>query len=124
MLHSSPNTSHPRPYKPTPLFNFLKRGMPFVLTYANLFQQTRSGHHKRNSNQKITSSLNFSYQQILILNISEQNKNLKNSQEQSEFILLKTPPYHHQKNQNHMSISLITCNITMNLNFLLQLYSP
>ena len=74
MLQNSSNIYHPWLYKATPFFNFKNVGMPFVLPYANLYQQTRSFHHIINSKQKITILLNFSFHHTLILNRSHQNK--------------------------------------------------
>ena len=84
--------------------------MPFILPSDNLFQQKRASHHTRNSKRKIMTSLNVSSHQTLILNISQQRTILKHYQEHSDLILLKIPPYHHKKHQNHMSNQLLTYN--------------
>ena len=124
MLHSLPNTYHPWPYKATPLFKFKNGGMTFVLPSKNLCQQTRAGHHTIKSNQKIRTSPNFSSHHTLILNTSQQKKTMKHSQENSDFILLKIPPYHNHNHQNHISNLLITCTVAMDSKFLSMLYSP
>ena len=77
------------------------------MPYANLCQQRRSGHHTIKSKHKIIASLKFSSYQTYILNISHQNKLFKHSQERSEFILLKIPPYHHQKHQK-LHVKIVT----------------
>ena len=69
MIYSSPNIYHTWLQKAPPFFNFENYGAPFVLTYANLCQQTRSGHCTRNSKKQITTSLSLSSHQTIILNI-------------------------------------------------------
>ena len=124
MLQILPNTYHPWPYNTTPLFNLSNGGMPFVMTYANFYQQTRAVHPTGSSYQKIMTSSNFSSHQTLILNTSQQKKILKHYQEHSEFILFLIPPFNHQRHQKYMSNVLLTCTMTMDLNLLSQLYAP
>ena len=70
--------------------------MPFILPYTNLYQQTISSHHKRNSKQNIMTPLNVSPHLKHILNIPQKKKSLKHSQENSDSILLKIPPPPHK----------------------------
>ena len=83
MLQSSPNSYHPWTYQAIPFFKFKNGGMSFILPSSNIFQQSRYDHHTRNSKWKIKTSLNFSSNQALILNIPQQRKTLKHSQEKS-----------------------------------------
>ena len=77
-------------------------GITFVLPYTNLCQQIISGHHTRNSKQKITTSPNFSSHHTLILNIPQEKNNIKHSQEHSEFILLNISTFNRQRQKKHV----------------------
>ena len=55
----------------------------------------------------MTTSPNLSSHQTLILHISQKNKILLHYQEHSDSILLKIPPYHHQKHQQ-LHVKLVT----------------
>ena len=83
-------------------------GMSLFLLSDNFCQQTISDNHTRNSKQNIITYLILSLKQTHIINIPQQKKIMKHSQYHSEFILLKIPPFLHQKYQNHMSKSIHT----------------
>ena len=121
MHHNLPNISHSRTWNVTLFFNFKNDGKVLFLPSANLFQKTISGHHTRNSKQNIKISLKFSSNQTHILNIPQQNKTKKHSEELSEFIFSKIPPSPHLNYQRYMSNTLHTWIMTMALNFSLNL---
>ena len=83
-------------------------GMPLFITSANLYQQTIADVHKNLSENRITTSILFSFHQTHILNLPQQNKTMKHSQEHSEFILLKIKKSSNQKHQHFMPNSLHT----------------
>ena len=124
MHHNLPNIYPSLTYKAKLLSTFKNDRMILFMPYANLYQQTRTGHNKNISEHNITTSLHFSSHQTHILNFPQKKKTMKHSQEHSYFILLNITSFPNQKHQHWMSNSFFTWIMTMALTLLLILSLP
>ena len=106
--HASQFTKHISFMTLEGLLQIKNGGMPLFLTSSNPCQQTISGHHTNHSKHKIITSINLYSHQTHILNIPQQKKTMKHSQDHSGFLLSNIPRSHHQKHQNNISKSLHT----------------
>ena len=123
MYNNSPKNCPPLTLKVTLYFNFKKGRMPFDPPSKNSYQQTRTDHHTKSSNQNIMIYLNFSHQ-TPIQSQPHQRKTIKHSWETFNFTLPRIKLFVNLQHQNCTSNLSLKWILTIGLTFLLLLYFP
>ena len=112
MDHNSPNICLPWSFRVALSFKFKNDGVPLVLPYPNIYQQTISVHYTNLSQMIIINNLRFYSKYTHIPILLHQKKTIQNYQQHSEFILTKMTLSLPLNHQNRMSNSLPTWILT------------